>query len=114
MKKFYKLKEYEDSIDSSESQSESSESISIIVDETKSNNSNENFEWIWTYESSRTTESEPDENCLNLVKGREKFVKNTLLQQDLYIEANQLQPALFVATVSTGRFHFLKKSLVYF
>lgn len=113
LEKLYKFKHYKDSIDCSESQSESSESISIIVDETKSNKSNDDFEWIWTYESSRTTESEPDENCLNMVKGREKFVRNTLLQQDLYIEANQLQPALFVATVSTF-FLLCKQRLVYF
>lgn len=106
MEKFYKFEYYKDSIDSSESQSESSQSISIIVDETKSNKCNDEFEWVWTYESSRTSESEPDENCLNMVKGREKFVRNTLLQQDRYIEANQLQPALFVATVSTGFFTF--------
>lgn len=110
LEKLYKSKLYKDSIDCSESQSESSESISVIVDETKSNKSNDDFEWIWTYESSRTTESEPDENCLNMVKGREKFVRNTLLQQDLYIEANQLQPALFVATVSTF-FHSVIKDL---
>lgn len=101
LKKFHKFEHYKDSIDSSESQSKSSESISIIIDETTSKMCNDDFEWVWTYESSRTTDSEPDESCLNMAKGREKFVRHTLLQQHRYIEANQLQPALFVATVST-------------
>lgn len=108
--KYYKSKNVKYSIDRSDSLFTSSDSISILPnDEIKSKKNNDSFEWIWAYESSTVTECEPDENCLNMVRGREKFVRDTLLQHDLYVEANQLQPALFIITVSNTRgFHFLK------
>lgn len=104
------------SVDSNLGSESLQESASISTEENSQkygfNQCDPDFVWTWSIDTTVSTmESEPDAEYLNRMRGKEIFVYETLRQQNLYIEFNNLHPEMFKASVLTNNFKSALKTV---